>query len=157
MGQEYFAIEDNTTLVIPFDISISKSESVSGLAGSIASVFSKHIITACRTFRSQDPESSYITSPPITNRLSSKIVANYVISSDNIVMLKLSTSHTERPSLWCRCRSLGTPSSALAPTIASPSTTPFEGFPNLRKIFLHFFSSGRSQTACAQTSSTTTT
>ena len=50
----------------------------------------------------------------------------------------MSTSCTERPSLWCRCRSLGTPSSALAPTIASPSTTPFEGFRNLRKIFLHF-------------------
>ena len=32
--------------------SINKSESVAGLAGSIASVFSKHIITACRTFRS---------------------------------------------------------------------------------------------------------
>ena len=31
--------------------SISNSESVAGLAGSIASVFSKHIITACRTFR----------------------------------------------------------------------------------------------------------
>ena len=31
--------------------SINKSESVAGLAGSIASVFSKHIITACRTFR----------------------------------------------------------------------------------------------------------
>ena len=50
----------------------------------------------------------------------------------------MSTSCTERPSLWCRCRSPGTPSSALAPTIASPSTTPFEGFRNLRLIFLDF-------------------
>lgn len=35
--------------------SINKSESVAGLAGSIASVFSKHIITACRTFRLLPP------------------------------------------------------------------------------------------------------
>merc|ERR1712173_130856 len=41
--------------------SINNEESVSGLAGSIASVFSRHIITACRTFR----ETKIVVSMPI--------------------------------------------------------------------------------------------
>lgn len=41
--------------------SISNEDSVAGLAGSMASVFSRHIITACRTFR----ETKLVVSVPI--------------------------------------------------------------------------------------------